>query len=177
MKPTQFALDRRKFLAGLTASVTLPSVLATPGTTAIAQSRAPKTGGTVTTVGWPGPTYLNAAITTAGPESFLSPKFFDGLCGYDFGMKPTPALALSWETTADGLRTTFKLRPNVKWHDGKPFTSKDVAFTFMQVIKVHHGRGRSLFADLETIETPVQPDGNLRPETPCAGHDEGARRP
>jgi peptide/nickel transport system substrate-binding protein len=153
VKSNSPALDRRKFLMGLAAGVALPSMLAVSGRS-YAQSATPAQGGAVTTVAWPGPTYLNAAITTSGPESFLSPKFFDGLCGYDYGMKPKPALALSWEISEDGLRTTFKLRPDVKWHDGKPFTSKDVAFTFMQVIKVHHGRGRALFADLETVETP-----------------------
>jgi len=154
VKNTKHFLHRRTFLAGLAAGVALPSVLGISGGKAFAQAATPVAGGTVTTVGWPGPTYLNAAITTAGPESFLSPKFFDGLCGYDFGMIPKPALAVSWETSEDGLKTTFKLRDGVKWHDGQPFTAKDVAFTFMQVIKVHHGRGRSLFADLQTVETP-----------------------
>ena len=40
-----------------------------------------------------------------------------------------PMLAESWETTDGGKTYTFKLRPNVKWHDGKPFTAKDVVFS------------------------------------------------
>src|SRR5215212_4563611 len=36
-------------------------------------------------------------------------------------------LAESW--TVDGNTVTFKLRPNAKWHDGQPLTSKDVVFT------------------------------------------------
>ena len=41
-----------------------------------------------------------------------------------------PDLAESWASSADGTQLTFKLRQGVKWHDGKPFTSKDVKCTW-----------------------------------------------
>jgi peptide/nickel transport system substrate-binding protein len=41
-----------------------------------------------------------------------------------------PDLAESWSWSDDRKRVTFKLRQGVKWHDGKPFTSKDVGCTF-----------------------------------------------
>lgn len=41
-----------------------------------------------------------------------------------------PWLAESWTRSDDGLRYTLKLRPNVTFSDGHPFTSDDVAFTF-----------------------------------------------
>jgi peptide/nickel transport system substrate-binding protein len=41
-----------------------------------------------------------------------------------------PELATSWEWDAAGTRLTFKLRSDVTWHDGKPFTGKDVQCTF-----------------------------------------------
>ena len=41
-----------------------------------------------------------------------------------------PELAESWAWDATKTRLTFKLRPGVKWHDGKPFTSADVKCTF-----------------------------------------------
>jgi peptide/nickel transport system substrate-binding protein len=41
----------------------------------------------------------------------------------------------------------------VKWHDGKPFTSLDVARSF-ELLKTFNSRGRSSFANLETVETP-----------------------
>src|SRR3954447_6348973 len=41
-----------------------------------------------------------------------------------------PDLAESWSTSEDGKSLTFKLRPGVKWHDGKPFTANDVRCTW-----------------------------------------------
>src|SRR6516165_9689216 len=41
-----------------------------------------------------------------------------------------PDLAESWSWSPDKKRLTFNLRHGVKWHDGKPFTAKDVGCTF-----------------------------------------------
>ena len=45
-----------------------------------------------------------------------------------------PDLATSWSWNADNTKLTFKLREGVKWHDGKPFTAKDVKCTFDMVM-------------------------------------------
>lgn len=42
----------------------------------------------------------------------------------------TPWLATSWEVSADGRDYTLRLAHDVKWHDGQPLTSEDVAFSF-----------------------------------------------
>ena len=41
-----------------------------------------------------------------------------------------PDLATEWSWSEDGKVLTFKLRQGVKWHDGKPFTAKDVKCTW-----------------------------------------------
>jgi peptide/nickel transport system substrate-binding protein len=41
-----------------------------------------------------------------------------------------PELATSWAWSEDGTELTFKLRDDVKWHDGKPFSAEDVKCTF-----------------------------------------------
>ncbi|MGE0733852.1 MAG: ABC transporter substrate-binding protein [Alphaproteobacteria bacterium] len=48
----------------------------------------------------------------------------------------------------------FNLRRGVKWHDGKNFTSDDVAFSILKVWKIAHARGRSTFANVTSVETP-----------------------
>lgn len=143
------SMRRRTFLLAGGAAVLAPMT----GVTVLAQETSKK-GGQVNFASWPAPTHLTSAITTAAPDIFVGPKFFDGLLEYDFGMKPVPSLAESWEVSEDGLRITFKLRQGVKFHDGHPFTSKDVAFTLMNITKVHHGRGRSTFANVTAVETP-----------------------
>src|SRR6266851_4268107 len=41
-----------------------------------------------------------------------------------------PELATSWSWSEDGKELTFRLRDEVKWHDGQPFTAADIKCTF-----------------------------------------------
>src|SRR6516164_5595858 len=45
-----------------------------------------------------------------------------------------PDLATSWSWNEEGTELSFKLRQDVKWHDGKPFTAPDVKCTFDLVL-------------------------------------------
>ncbi len=54
---------------------------------------------------------------------------FNGLTTTDARGVIIPDLAERWEISEDGLRYTFHLRQDVRWHDGAPFTSTDVKFT------------------------------------------------
>lgn len=45
-----------------------------------------------------------------------------------------PWLASSWETSADGLTWTFRLRPGIRFHDGSPLTASDVVATFRRAL-------------------------------------------
>ena len=55
---------------------------------------------------------------------------YDTLLWADSTGELLPWLAKSFERSTDGLTYTFQLRDGVEWHDGKPFTADDVAFTF-----------------------------------------------
>ncbi|HEY9281147.1 MAG TPA: ABC transporter substrate-binding protein [Eoetvoesiella sp.] len=68
------------------------------------------------------------------PNTQLSETLFDPLVRTDSNAKPVAALAESWKV--DGNVWTFKLRPNVKFADGSPFTADDVVFTYDRVHKV-----------------------------------------
>src|SRR3954449_11467622 len=46
------------------------------------------------------------------------------------GQKMGPSLAESWTESEDGLSYEFKLRPNLKFHNGDPVTAEDVKFSF-----------------------------------------------
>ncbi len=55
---------------------------------------------------------------------------YNGLVKYDKNLKIVGDLAESWAVSADGLSITFHLRKKVRWHDGRPFTSADVLYTY-----------------------------------------------
>lgn len=67
-----------------------------------------------------------------------------------------PELAESWTVSPDGKSVTFRLRQGVKWHDGRPFTSEDVAFTFQRLMDptVLAAAQRSDFENVARWETP-----------------------
>jgi peptide/nickel transport system substrate-binding protein len=53
-----------------------------------------------------------------------------------------PDLATSWSWSTDRTKLTFKLREGVQWHDGKPFTARDVKCTFDMVMEKSSARFR-----------------------------------
>ena len=57
-------------------------------------------------------------------------------------LQPIPALATEAKPSADGLTWEIKLRQGVKWHDGQPFTAKDVVFSYQFLIAA--GRAQAL---------------------------------
>ncbi len=59
---------------------------------------------------------------------------FNGLIKYDKDVKIIGDLAESWDVLDGGLTIVFHLRKGVMWHDGAPFTSKDVEFTYRKLI-------------------------------------------
>ncbi|CAM3082697.1 ABC transporter substrate-binding protein [Paenibacillus sediminis] len=74
---------------------------------------------------------LDPAIVTDGESLKIGHQIFDSLLEYKEGTTEVePALAESWEVSADGLKYTFKLRQGVKFHDGTDFNADAVVFNF-----------------------------------------------
>ncbi len=144
----QFRITRRAAVAGLS---TLP--LLGHGVSAQPKAAEPKKGGTLTFAQGSEPQTLVALTTVGTPALTNSGKVTEGLLEYDYDIKPRPQLATEWSISADGKSYTFKLRPNVKFHDGKPFTSADVAYS-IQLLKTVHPRGRNTFANVTEVKTP-----------------------
>ncbi|HZQ38570.1 MAG TPA: peptide ABC transporter substrate-binding protein [Dehalococcoidia bacterium] len=68
------------------------------------------------------------ALNSYSPYTFV----YDPLVWIDeYTLDPKPWLATSWTISPDGKSYTFKLRNDVKWHDGTPFTADDVAWSFI----------------------------------------------
>ena len=99
------------------------------------------------------PGHLNPAITTNGGVHTAADLLYNGLVGLDSNAKPIPELALRWEVEEQGAVYRFHLRPDVRWHDGRPFTSADVKYTFDEVLLRFHARARaSLSPALSAVE-------------------------
>ncbi|CAN5273841.1 hypothetical protein BH23ACT9_BH23ACT9_09630 [soil metagenome] len=112
-------------------------------------------GGTLVVAISQDPGNLNPAITTSGGTHTASEILYNGLVRYDEDLELVPDLAESWEIEGDGTTWTFTLRDDVLWHDGEPFTSEDVKFTFEEMLLPFQSRmAASLTGVLESIDTP-----------------------
>lgn len=87
--------------------------------------------GTVAKLSLPGGSwgYPSPFAYFQAPGYVLTSMIFDTLIWKD-STGFIPWLATRWNVTPDGLTWSFTLRQNVMWHDGKPLTASDVAFTY-----------------------------------------------
>jgi peptide/nickel transport system substrate-binding protein len=123
------------------------TVQASPGT--------PAQGGTLVVAIAADPGHLNPAITTSGATHAAAELLYNGLLGRDEHGDPLPELAESWQVEQDGTVYRFRLREDVTWHDGTPFTAADVKFTFEEVLLKFHARTKaSMGGALVAIEAP-----------------------
>ena len=110
-------------------------------TTAPAQSApAAKTtggaGGTLKMLLWQAPTILNPHLSQGTKDYIAARVCCEPLMTVDNEGTFTPVLAAEIPSqqngglSADGKQVTYKLKPDIKWADGQPFTANDVAFTF-----------------------------------------------
>ena len=111
----------------------------TPATTTVAR------GGTMVAAISSDPGQLNPAITTSGATHAATELMYNGLVELDAKGRPIPELAESWTVKSGDY--TFKLRKGVLWHDGQPFTSDDVKYTFDEVLTKFHARTRASVGD------------------------------
>ncbi len=92
-------------------------------------------GGQLTIATISDPLTFNLAIATDASSSGVLSYLFEGLTETSWLTdRVEPSLARSWETSEDGMTWTFHLRDDVRWHDGAPFTARDVEFTFNDII-------------------------------------------
>ncbi|RWX81365.1 ABC transporter substrate-binding protein [Neorhizobium lilium] len=141
--------------------------VALPGGT-FAAAEEPVSGGTLKIVYFPEPTQLVAINTSAGGPQFIGAKIFDGLLTYDYDLAPKPSLAKEWTISPDGREYIFRLRDGAKFHDGKPVTSADVAFSVLR-LKEAHPRGRAIFSQVTDVDTTDPLVAKIRLAKPSPG--------
>ncbi len=92
-------------------------------------------------------------ITPANYNTFIGRWLvgwvYDGLYVLDPNDQPVPNLATSAKSSDDGLTWTITLRSGVKWHDGQPFTSKDVLFSYDFLKKAGRDNGLSAVTSMD----------------------------
>jgi peptide/nickel transport system substrate-binding protein len=80
------------------------------------------------------PDQLDPQKTSAYFSFEVLENVFDTLVEPDANLEMRPALAESWEVSADQLGWTFRLRHGVTFHDGSPFTADDVVYSYRRII-------------------------------------------
>ena len=146
-------------LSGLTLSC------AATASFAQAQTAAPTKGGALTGIVQPEPPTLMLGLNQQAPTIFVAGKIYQSLMTYAKDLTPQPELAKSWTMSADGLTYTFDLQPNVKWHDGKPFTADDVVFTVDKFLRAVHPRAAlsiNRYVASVTAKSPTQVEFKLK---------------
>src|SRR6266849_4840841 len=123
---------------------------------------AQKSGGILRLPGITSPASMSiheeSTIATLGPMMGV----FNNLVMFDQHVKQNslesivPDLAVSWAWSEDAKELTFKLRQGVKWHDGKPFTAKDVKCTWELVAgtapeKLRVNPGKPWYRNLDAV--------------------------
>ncbi|PYM20693.1 MAG: peptide ABC transporter substrate-binding protein [Candidatus Rokuibacteriota bacterium] len=93
-------------------------------------------GGALRTLWWQGSTLLNPHFAVGTKDQDGSRIFYEPLAVWDPEGNLVPVLAAeipsvqNGAVTKDGKSVTWKLKKNVQWHDGKPFTADDVVFNW-----------------------------------------------
>ncbi|HEX6989325.1 MAG TPA: ABC transporter substrate-binding protein, partial [Bacillota bacterium] len=85
----------------------------------------------------------------------IAVNFFDTLVRAAPDGRVVPGLASDWQISEDGLTYTFRVRDNAVFHDGRPVTAHDAAFSLRRLLDEATGAPRRAdYASIVAIETP-----------------------
>lgn len=121
-------------------------------------------------VGWSQePRTLNTmGYDTVQATMILRSMLYETLLAYDEGLNPSPMLATSWQVSDDELVWTFRITGEAAWHDGKPLTSKDIAFTYQYILDNEIPNFINYLKHIDSIETPDSETLILKYKEPIA---------
>ena len=109
---------------------------------------------------------LDPAAATGIPEARLVRAILEGLVVHDpRTLAPRPGMAESWESSADGLDWTFRIRSGAIWTNGDPVTAQDFVFSFGRLLDPRTGSefARELWCVRGAREYSTEVDDRGRP--------------
>jgi len=102
-------------------------------------------------------------VATGYSASFFMRNVYDPLVRVaNNPPEPVPALAESWETSADGLIWTFKLNPAAKFHNGDAVTADDVVYSFERALRLAKGNSWMIRGIVEPGKIAAVDAGTVR---------------
>lgn len=131
---------------------TLGLALAASAVFPVVRSASAADGGTLVIASTQVPRHFNGAVQSGVATALPSTQIFASPLRYDDNWNPKPYLAKSWEVSPDGLSITLHLVDNAVFHDGKPVTSEDVAFSIMTIKKNHPFQ--TMLSPVDKVDTP-----------------------
>jgi peptide/nickel transport system substrate-binding protein/oligopeptide transport system substrate-binding protein len=109
----------------------------------------PRRGGTLHLAAGEDPKTLDPARGYDTVSWLFEQMLFDTLVTYDEGTNIVPDVAASWETSPDRLRTTFRLRHDVRFSSGRAMTAADVKYSLERLLsRAVHSQGAEFFQGL-----------------------------
>jgi peptide/nickel transport system substrate-binding protein len=106
------------------------------------------------------PATLNFVTGTDVWQAMVARFVADSLVDEGADLQVVPRLASSWDLSSDGKILVFHLRTGVRWHDGVPFSSKDVLFTYRKYLDPSTHARADLLQDIQEVTAPD--DATLR---------------
>lgn len=107
------------------------------------------------------PSSLNPLIAFDQPDIDITQLYAEPLVGMNARNEPIPLLAVrvptveNGDVARDGAMVTYHLRRGVRFADGSPFTSKDVAFTYRAILDPRNPTTETQpYREIERLETP-----------------------
>jgi len=116
--------------AVITAIFLLAGIASAQAGPALHPVKSPENGDLLVTASIGDAMILNPILLGDSASGDIVSRIFNGLVRYGPDMKLQGELAERFEVQDGGLTVDFFLRKGVKWHDGHPFTSEDVKFTY-----------------------------------------------
>lgn len=116
-------------------------------------------GGTLTMLYFQAPTIVNPHLSVGDKDLAASRIAYEPLANFDKNGNMIPLLAAEIPTidngdlASDGTSVTWKLKQDVKWADGEPFTADDVLFTYQYITNPDvKATSAAAYADIDKVE-------------------------